>query len=266
MKVNSPDASSGSNSRFPWDNFDPEKYRENNYKKLRADDAQILGRGVDWFSQVALWRYSGGKGRFSHGIDVGPGSNLYPTLSMLGYCRKITLFEYGAANVQYLRGEIEHLSDSWKPFWDVVSPSVGNRDFEWARRALKKRATVVQGDIFKDLPKGEFDIGTMHFVAESLTADPREVRYGVRNFTRSLVTESPFVMANVQGSNGYFVGDQWFPAAPVTPTDVEWMLDLLADHKKVEHIDIDGPSIHLNAEGKPEDDYAGYVVSMGLSY
>ncbi|GAA4383329.1 hypothetical protein GCM10023088_50070 [Actinomadura verrucosospora] len=50
---------------------------------------------------------------------------------MLGYCRKITLFEYGAANVEYLRGEIKHLSDPWKPFWEIVAPFVGNRDFEW---------------------------------------------------------------------------------------------------------------------------------------
>lgn len=266
MKTNKPGARSGSNDQFQWDLFDPEVYGNTNYKKMLAPDCTILGRGVSWFSQVAMRRYSVGKGQFSQGVDVGPGSNLYPTLSMLGYCRKITLLEYGTANVEYLRKEIKHLNDSWKPFWDVISPFVGNRDFEWARRTLSERAEVVQGNIFTDLPVGEFQIGTMHFVAESLTADPREVRYGVRNFTRSLVPGSPFAMANMEGSRGYYVGDVWFPAAPVSARNVEWMLDLLAAWKSVERVPKDGTSVHLDAEGKPVDDYKGYLVSTGLSY
>ncbi|GGQ10572.1 hypothetical protein BKA00_005230 [Actinomadura coerulea] len=266
MKVNSPGTRPGSNSEFPWDNFDPETYHGNNYGKMLLPDRKILTRGASWFNRVALWRYSEGMGQFAHGVDVGPGSNLYPTLSMLAYCRKITLIEYGAANVEYLRKEIQYLSDSWRPFWTVISRFVGGRDFEWARRTLRERVTVVQGDIFTDLPVAEFDIGTMHFVAESLTAKPQEVRYGVRNFTRSLRRQSPFAMANMAGSHGYWVGDVWFPAAPVYATDVEWMLDLLAFKKWVEEIDKGGPSVHLDAEGKPMDDYSGYLVSTGLTF
>ncbi|MFD0533391.1 hypothetical protein ACFQY7_05915 [Actinomadura luteofluorescens] len=43
------------------------------------------------------------------------------------------------------------------------------------------------------------------------------------------------------------------------------MLELLAAEELVEHINIGGPSIHLNAGGKPEDDYTTYAVPMGLS-
>ncbi|NDU76650.1 methyltransferase [Actinomadura sp. DSM 109109] len=261
-----PGRSSGANSAFPWDMFDPEKYVENNYKKLLLPDKEILTRGVAHFAQVADWRNKLGMGMFAHGIDVGPGSNLYPTLSMLAFCRKITLIEYGAANVEYLRREIQHLSDSWRPFWAVISPFVGGRSFEWARQTLPERVEVVQGNLFTDLPLAEFDIGTMHFVAESLTAETQEVRWGVRNFTRSLMPRSPFAMANMEGSRGYWVGDVWYPAAPVSAQDVDWMLDLLAFFKEVEQIAKDGPSVHLDPEGRPVDDYTGYLVSTGLAF
>ncbi|TDC44801.1 methyltransferase [Actinomadura sp. KC345] len=266
MKGSPPDPGSGRNDQFSWEKFDPELYVENNYAVLRADDSRIIHDGSEWFNQSAMQRFSRGQGRFRHGVDVGAGPNLYPALMMLGVCRKVTLFEFSSANVAFLKRQVRELDDSWEPFWRVISPFVGNYDFEWVKRAMRERVEVVQGNIFGDLPKGEFDIGTMYFVAESLTAVPREVRHVFRNFLRSLAPESPFAMATMEGSEGYYVGDQWFPAAPLGAGDVDSMLDLLAAWQNVVHVAPEGPSVHRDREGNPVDDHGGFVAVTGVSY
>ena len=266
MEGNPPDPGSGRNDEFAWDNFDPKKYHENNYATVRADDSRIIRDGSEWFNQSAMRRFSRGQGRFRHGVDVGAGPNLYPALMMLGVCQKVTLFEFSSANVEFLKQQVEELDDSWEPFWRVISPFVGKRDFEWARCNMRERVEVVQGNIFGDLPKGEFDLGTMYFVAESLTAVPREVRHGVRNFLRALESDSPFAMATMEGSRGYYVGEQWFPAAPLGAGDVDSMLDLLAAWQDVVQVAPEGPSVHRDREGNPVDDHGGFIAVTGVSY
>jgi hypothetical protein len=71
------------NEQFPWDRFDSKWYLNHNYGTLRDDDRQILRLLGEFFSKV-------GRGRLSHGVDVGTGANLYPLLAMLPLCDRVT--------------------------------------------------------------------------------------------------------------------------------------------------------------------------------
>src|SRR3712207_4648944 len=103
----------GLNSHFPWDDFDPNWYFDHNYKELRDDDRQIVELVRDFFATLDL---PGG----SSGIDAGAGSNLYPALTMLPFCNEITLYEYAASNVAWLRREVQSYSPSWDPWWNLL--------------------------------------------------------------------------------------------------------------------------------------------------
>ena len=56
-------------------------------------------------------------------MDVGAGTNLYPSLLMLPWAERIVFTEYASANIDWLR---QNLADApgkwrWQPFWDLVA-------------------------------------------------------------------------------------------------------------------------------------------------
>ncbi|MGN9912495.1 SCO2525 family SAM-dependent methyltransferase [Phytohabitans sp. LJ34] len=236
-----------SNSEAPWDEFDADAYWENNYSTLRDDDEDILKRVAAYFAaNPPVGARLGPVTRLWHrlrrrpapvtavGLDVGPGTNLYPALAMLPYCRRITLWEYSAANVRWLRRELRSFRSTWDVFWKHAirtrRPSGGAGPVpvvDDPRSALTRRVDVHKGSIF-DLPKARFDVGTMFFVAESLTTDQREFEQATRAFLTSLKPGAPFAAAFMEGSVGYQVGACHFPAVPVTIGQVKEFLTGLA--------------------------------------
>jgi hypothetical protein len=117
--------------------------------------------------------------------------------------------------------------------------------------ALGRTARVVRGDLF-DLEPDQYDIGTMFFVAESITTRTDEFREAIRLFLHSLVKGSPFAMTFMRKSSGYEVGGRWFPACWVTEQDVRHCLSEIAQVRDVRVIDS-----HLR-EG-----YSGMIVAYG---
>src|SRR6266536_2372304 len=109
-----PERLMGRNSDFAWDSFDSCSYLTHNYGTLRDDDRQIVEGVRDFFAPLdpAMVR---------QGLDVGSGTNLYPALTMLPLCDKITLWEYASSNVRWLRREVRRYSQSWDGFWDLLS-------------------------------------------------------------------------------------------------------------------------------------------------
>lgn len=200
------------NSDFPWDAFDSKWYYDHNYKVLRDDDQEIVEVVRDFFTTLDLPSHS-------HGIDVGSGTNIYPALTMLPLCGKITLFEYSSSNVSWLQREIRSYSSSWDAFWELLAKeglydSVGS-----PRKMLAAKARVEKGSIF-DLPKARWDIGTMFFAAESISSEPSEFQSALGSFIRSLRPGAPFAAAFMKDSLGYTVGTRQFPAVAITTDNV----------------------------------------------
>lgn len=236
------------NGEAPWDEFDSSWYWEHNYKTLRDDDETIICQMEDFFAQHPP--VDGAKG-----IDVGPGANLYPALAMLPFCGKITLWEYSTANVRWLKEELTSYRATWDVFWRkvkqrLVKDKTASEPRGNPRDALAGRTDVVHGSIF-DLPTNAYDVGTMFFVAESLTSDFDEFERATHTFVASLRRGAPFAAAFMEGSHGYQVGSCHFPAVPVTIDDVESSL------KGRTH---DLVLARINSENPLRDGYAGTMI------
>ncbi|TQF03801.1 methyltransferase [Kitasatospora acidiphila] len=242
------------NRQAPWDSFDAEAYFKHTYRSLVADDRQVLAAVRDHFA-AHFARHPSSDGL--RGLDVGAGTNLYPALAMLPWCGSITLFERAISNVRWLRSAVQNYGDSWDAFWEVLCSQPVYRAVTDPRTRLAGAAKVVRGDLFTDLPQGAADIGTMFFVAESLSAARVEYRGAIDHFAAALRPGAPFALAFMEGSRGYDVGDVTFPACEIERSDVlEAFRDYAADGLEVSHIDVPG--------SQPlRDGYTGVMVALG---
>lgn len=196
------------NEDYDWDAFDPQDYFRHNYASMRNDDARMLALVRDWFARAVP------AGRPLSGIDVGSGANLYPALSLLPYCDAITLFEYSQENVEWLESAIRDVPETWHDFWRLLRPDSSAADFEQLRVRVRKSCSVRNGSIF-ELPRAAWEIGTMFFVAESLTEDFDEFDEALGRFFGALKPGAPFAAAFMECSSGYDVGDVHFPAVSI---------------------------------------------------
>lgn len=249
------------NAHYTWDAFNPDSYFAHNYETLRDDDRALLEAVRDFFAGVADAR--GIAAGSLRGLDIGPGANLYPALTMLPFCESLVLREFSAANVEWLKTEISnHYGPSWDAFWDVLKRRPRWAGIENPRKLLDYRTTVEQGSIFdlQDAARGgaqAWDMGTMFFVAESLTRRRSEFDDAVRRFVMALVPDAPFACAFMKQSRGYRVDDRAFPAVAIGADDVtECMASVAYDvHVRV---------IELSESGDPlRDGYDGMILATG---
>ena len=193
------------NSDVDWSTFSSTAYLEHNYARLRADDALIVGRLAQFYSALP------------HGLrvlEVGTGPNMYPVLAALPVAERIDVVEHAPTNVAWLRDEVKQLSEVWRPFWQALqkaSPLYAHVD---PARAVRDLVRVEQASIF-DLAEEQWDVVSMHFVAESITSDSAEFDKAMQKFLCAVRHGGSFVAALMEGSRGYAVLDAEFPALAV---------------------------------------------------
>lgn len=236
------------NRDFPWDDFDPFDYLTHNYSGMRADDARILQLTHSWFAEHA----SGGR----CGIDVGCGPNLYPGLAMLPLCRSVTLVDYSHSNVSWLRSHVKRCAELWRPYWELISPGGRHGGFDEARGWLAERGRIEHGSVF-DLPPATWDLGTMFFVAESITADYAEFDAAVCRFLQALLPGAPFAAAFMEDSHGYDIAGVTFPAVGVGERDVRDCLSRYAARVRIHRIPIDPAPLRPG--------YSGMLLALGTT-
>lgn len=221
-----------------WDAFQPHSYFKQNYAFLRGDDRRFLERIRDFFGNE-LPAPDGPR----RGIDVGSGANLYPALTMLPLCDEITLLEYGAKNYEWLREAVRGFSTLWDPYWRTLHKhpaysKIGGTNA--ARRALARAASVQRGSIF-ELPTQQYHVGTMFFVAESITDEQERFHEAIDAFLGSLRPGAPFAAAFMRNSRGYVVGDQAFPAFQIDEVHIrEYLGSVAQEVRKLETVDARG--------------------------
>ena len=240
------------NADVAWSAFDPIAYIDHNYRDLQAEDAEILHILRDHFGDHFERR---GTGPVS-GIDVGAGANLYPALAMLPWCDKITLFERSAANVRYLESQVGSYDTNWDQFWRVLCKNEAYAAFDTDPRArFRKTVKVESGNLF-DLAgcEGRWSMGTMFFVAESMTTSRAEFARGVECFLRALAPGAPFAAAFMEHSKGYHAGEHFFPACDVGESEVYESLAPFADEFQ---------TMRLKASAAVREGYSGMIVACG---
>jgi hypothetical protein len=248
MRESNPPSVPFSNADVEWDRFNSAEYFEQNYGRLREDDQQIIRVVGDFFAGATRGELVG------EAIDVGAGTNLYPALTMLPYSARVTLLERAHSNRRWLQRELVEPHKSWLEFWNEAAldrppyhPIADPLD------VLQQRAKVSRGNVLT-LDEDRYDIGTMFFVAESITTRTDEFRRAVRQFVRSLRQGAPFAAAFMRESSGYSVGDQRFPACPIEEKDVKVALATVA--RKV--------NISVVASDDLRDGYSGMMVATGF--
>ncbi|MEU9730409.1 SCO2525 family SAM-dependent methyltransferase [Streptomyces sp. NPDC048002] len=240
------------NADVSWAAFDPIAYIDHNYLYLQAGDAEILSLIRDHFSGHC----PRDRGRSIAGIDVGAGANLYPALAMLPWCDEIALFERSPANVRYLKSQVKSYADNWDQFWRVLckNEAYGALDMD-PRARFRGVVHVEEGNLFDlMLHQGRWSMGTMFFVAESMTSSREEFDLGVECFLRALAPGAPFAAAFMEHSHGYQTGDHSFPACDVGMFEVELSLKRFADDVKTERIE---------SQTRVRDGYFAMIVAYG---
>jgi hypothetical protein len=241
------------NADCPWDDFNPEEYAAHNYGILRAEDHELLKLIRDYFTDVGTDK------RFRHGIDLGAGPNLYPSLAMLPFCDEITLRERGKENRRWLKQQItraEGYDESWDLFWDVLRPVRPYDRIKDPRAALRERARVQYCDVFRFTQQRSWGIGTMFFVAESITAQWGEFQKAARQFVKTLRIGAPFAAAFMRNSRGYTVGTHRFPAVAVDEGKIEHTLAGVAEVDEITRI-------RVNEKAPLRDGYEGMILALG---
>jgi TIR domain/NNMT/PNMT/TEMT family len=250
------------NLEVDWDDFAPDAYWRHNYSSLREDDRAII---------LAVGEYFSGhfedhpEARGGAGLDVGSGSNLYPALGMLPWARTITLTDHSAANVDWLRSHLHRAASSyerdtweWQAFWETFSRFDGYDAGADARALLSERCQVQQVSLF-DIEAGQYDIGTMFFVAESMTSYEAEFEDATKHFLDALRPGAPFAAAFMDKSHGYVVWEKSFPAVPEVDSPlVASTLKSLNAVAQVEKIPIPG-------NDPLRDGYDGMIIAVGTA-
>jgi hypothetical protein len=245
------------NADYPWHQFDPTAYLKQNYAKMRAEDRLIIEIIRDFFLRElgSLFTRTG-----CRGIDVGTGANIYPALAMLPFCDEITLYEYSKSNLDWLgrQADANPLWDhGWLDFWRVLcKDEIYGRIGGDPRPAFNDRVEVREGSVFNlDPAGGRWDLGTMFFVAESITSRRGEFTTAVHRFLDVLQPGAPFALAFMENSMGYAVAGERFPAVAVNHDDVVSCLEGRSLQFDVRRVDSVGNPIRPG--------YSGMLVACG---
>jgi hypothetical protein len=261
------------NADVAWNVFSSHDYWSQNYSELQPEDQEIIRRVSRFFISAFADRRPA-----TRAIDVGSGTNLYPALLMLPWTEQILLTDYSKSNIAWLHDQLADDTSpwTWRPFWREMQDAAGYNEVDKPRKLLREAcvsvpryagieescvsvpryAGIEECSVF-DLPKAQWGLGTMFFVAESITEEPDEFRTAVASFVGALQPRAPFAAAFMAGSDGYDVADTTFPALPITRTDVRQHLTDLGATKL--SVDL------LKTKHRVRDGYAGMIVATGFA-
>lgn len=248
------------NAEAPWDDFSPQAYWRHNYLEPQPEDLEIIERVSDFFARAFADR-----GRARRAIDVGSGANLYPALLMLPWTDQILLSDLSASNVSWLRDSVfgDDSAWDWQPFWGELGGREGYNQIGDPRKKLQVAcnaepglAGIEQVSVFK-LRHAQWQLGTMFFVAESMTQDAREFGAALTCFIGALTPGAPFAATFMRGSTGYPVDGIPYPALPIT-------LDDVARH--FTDLGVKDLTVELNrTEDRVRPGYTGMIVATGFA-
>lgn len=231
------------NSAFPWDQFDSEAYLASNYMSPREEDFWLAGAlGLFYRALPADLAV----------VDVGTGPSLITLLAALGRARGVTAWEYSASNIAWLRSTINtslFLPEPWSAFWKQMATTAPDPyDLIDPTHGLRSRVDLVQRSIF-DLPRRSWDVATMFFVAESVTADYTEFRIACSSFAQAVKPGGSLAAAFMANSAGYFAGSTRFPAVSVGIGDIAEAFGEHVQSINIQRVPSTGPPLRSGYEG-----------------
>jgi hypothetical protein len=232
------------NGEVDWDRWPVEDYLSENYRELHPSDLAVINH------HGAVYRHLA-PDSVGVSLELGAGPNLYPLMLAAAVSRDIHAVERSPANVAYLTRQLRDGPDaSWSPFY--VACRAGQPALPPALPDALARVRVSQGDL-AGVPAGAYDLGSMHFVAESVTEDRDEFHALCAAFARAVRPGGLLIAAFMENMGRYQLGDgsSW-PGFPVDQAEVR---SAFAPH--VERLDLD----RIDADPTlPDYGYSGMVL------
>lgn len=193
-----------------WNQFNAHRYAKEHYETPKLQDISILYSLSNHF-----------KGASGKHVEVGAGSNLYPILSALTHFDEIVATDIADPNLDYLMNQRINIDLMWKPWEDLLGIFGGGCSFS---KAISNRLVVEDVSIY-NLPENEYDSVSMHFVAESITSDPSRFCEAMKSVQSCLKSGGLITASFMVDSEGYQVGDQFYPAVPIDIAEVREQWD-----------------------------------------
>ncbi|BCJ31474.1 methyltransferase [Actinocatenispora sera] len=196
------------NADADWDAWPVEQYLAENYRILHPSDAAVIAAHSTLYQRIE-------PGSLHRTVELGAGPNLYPLLLAAAASRHIDAVEPGAAGVAYLRRALtDGPEPSWQPFYAEcrrLNPALPAT----MRQALS--AVQVHRAPLTAPPAAPYDLASMHFVAESVTAEEDEFRSLCASYVAAVRPGGYLVAAFMAGMPTYRLGDgSVWPGLPVS--------------------------------------------------
>jgi hypothetical protein len=213
------------NADADWDAWPVEQYLAENYRTLHPSDAAVIGAHSRLYQRIE-------PGSLHRTVEFGAGPNLYPLLLAAAASRHIDAVEPGAAGVAYLRRALaDGPEPSWQPFYAEC------RRLDPALPATMREALSVVHVHRAPLtapPAPPYDLASMHFVAESVTAEPAEFRSLCDSYVAAVRPGGYLVAAFMAGMPTYRLGDgSVWPGLPVTAETLHEVFEPLVDDLQI---------------------------------
>ena len=180
-----------------WDRWPVPVYLAENYRNLHESDDAVIAHHSAVYRELAA-------GSLGRAVEIGAGPNLYPLFLASGAARRIDAVDRSEAGLGYLRRQLTGDPDPiWEPFWHrcrALNPTLPATMTE----ALG-RVHIVQGDAFA-LAGSDYDLASMHFVAESVTEDPDEFDEFCAAFVATVRPGGHLVAAFMENMGRYELG------------------------------------------------------------
>lgn len=195
------------NADADWDSWPVEEYLAENYRVLHPGDAAVIAHHSAFYRELE-------PGVLRRTVEIGTGPNLYPLMLAAAASRRIDALDTSAANLTYLKHQLRHGPDvSWYEFYAECrrfNPRLP-ASLADALSAVRPR----HGDAMSVTP-GRYDLASMHFVAESVTADRTEFHELCDAFVHAVRPGGYLVAAFMANMPTYRLGDgSTWPAYPV---------------------------------------------------
>jgi hypothetical protein len=232
------------NADLDWDRWPVASYLAENYRVLHVSDDAVITHHCAVYRDIA-------PAGLARAVEIGAGPNLYPLFLASGAARDIDAVDRSAAGLGYLREQLTRGPDpSWLPFWrrcKALNPALPATP-----TAALARVRPVQGDAFA-LAGADYDLASMHFVAESVTEDAGEFGEFCTAFAATVRPGGHLVAAFMENMGRYRLGDgsRW-PGIPVDAAAVERVFAPLTTDLHLSRIDAD--------PGLPAYGYTGMVL------
>ena len=222
------------NADVDWNQWPVQQYLTEIYRELHPVDAAVIDHHSAYYRRLA-------PDSVARSLEFGAGPNLYPLLLAAGCSRQIDALDPSSANVSYLQQQLtDGPDDHWRSFY--ARCRAGNDSLPGSATAALARVQVRQGDGL-DVPAGQYDLASMHFVAESVTESRAEFVGLCQAFIRAVRPGGHLIAAFMERMPSYRLGagPQW-PGYPVDADEVREVFAAHTDDLVVERIDND-PSL-----------------------